>query len=194
MNIDHFWKLMEKPPQQDPGEWMAFLEFVEGYFNNRYLSIPIIWEIGVRRGNQKRFWTDLLGYHHLGIDINPKFGPDIVGDSASKETRTKAMAKTGETPQLIFIDGNHKYESVCQDFRIWGPMATDLIAFHDVMMGKRAYENVRKMWGETLANKYFNYTTVQFFTNRGRFLKPKNMGIGVLVKWSEKCINHPLMK
>lgn len=194
MDIIKFWKLMEKPPQQDPGEWMAFLEFVQIYFRNRYIRRPLVMEVGIRRGNQKRFWVDLLGYQYIGVDVDKRYGPDVVGDSNSEITRGRAIIKAKDHPNLVFIDACHKYESVCQDFRIWGPFATDLIAFHDVMMGKRVFENVRKMWDETLANVNYNYTTIQFFTNRGRFEKPKNMGIGVLVKWSERCMNHPLMK
>jgi len=194
MNVDHFWELMEKPPQQDPTEWLSFLEFVEAYFKNRRIPNPLVVEVGIRRGNQKRFWTDLLGFQYLGVDIVPKYGPDVLGDSHNEVTRMKTIIQARGQINIVFIDACHRYESVKKDYELWGPLAKDMIVLHDVMMGKREFENVRKLWGEILADLQLDYSPVQFFTNRGRFLKPKNMGIGVLVKWSEKCINHPLMK
>jgi MMP 1-O-methyltransferase len=49
-------------------------------------------------------------------------------------TSNKAAENFDKPVELIFVDGDHKYEAVKSDFELWFPKVTDggTIAFHDV--------------------------------------------------------------
>lgn len=191
MNFKKFYDLMSHHPQQDPVEWQLFIEFIKGYFGHRGIEKPLILEIGIRWGNQKPFYADFLGFDHIGLDVDPKYNATITGDSHDPKTLARVLKLTrGREINLVFIDACHKYEDVKKDFEMYGPLATDIVALHDVMMGKRFWNTARGLWMEILADPG-NYTTIQFFTNRAMIPKPKNMGIGLLIKWGERCTNLP---
>lgn len=59
----------------------------------------------------------------------------VLGDSASSEVFAAVANAIPEKPRkgfdAILIDGDHRYEGVSLDWRIWGPCAP-IIAFHDI--------------------------------------------------------------
>jgi len=75
-------------------------------------------------------------------------------DSHSAETlaSVKGICGSGRLDYL-FIDGDHTYEGVKQDFEMYSPLvrAGGVIAFHDVAEASMYYKvdsNVRKFWDE----------------------------------------------
>lgn len=135
-------------PCQDAYEWRTYIEFISAYFKNRGIDNPTVVEIGVFTNKQKRFYEELLGYRHIGIDIDPKTKADIIGDSQDPATLNNLKAELGGQPvNLLYIDGHHGYESVKKDYETYAPLAKNIIALHDVIFYKRS---VAKFWRELI--------------------------------------------
>ena len=79
MNLDKFNLLMggfkRKELGQDPYEWKNFLGFCSYYFGSRGISRPLVVEIGIWNGLQRRFYEQLLGAEYIGIDNGVPFAP-----------------------------------------------------------------------------------------------------------------------
>ena len=79
--------------------------------------------------------------------LSPEFQWDIVlGDSHDFKVYSRVVQLCGKF-DLIFIDGDHSYKGVKQDFETYGKLIAPngLIAFHDIY--NDAYE-VCKFWNE----------------------------------------------
>jgi predicted O-methyltransferase YrrM len=72
----------------------------------------------------------------------PRFARDrqdivcVEGDSHLEATRQRLCERlNGASLDLLFIDGDHSYEGVRQDFQMYGPLVRDggLIVFHDIV-------------------------------------------------------------
>lgn len=120
---------------QQPNEWWHFLSYVENLFSERQVSRPLVVEIGSALNAQKRFYTELLGAEHIGIDICDRGAgcPDIAGDSNDENTlkRLKGIIGNGRI-DLLFIDGDHSFASVKKDYELYAPFTRHIIALHDV--------------------------------------------------------------
>lgn len=179
MNLELFNKLMELPLSQDLYEWRTFLEFCESYLKEHKIENPIAVEIGIWRGGQKRFWEELLGVQHIGIDSARKSNPDIHGNSHDPHTVEALKAKLGEKPiNILFIDASHWYENVKKDFEIYSPLCSGIIAFHDINYGRyrnrRPNREVWKFWDELKADpsmKNFLFDSIE-----------KEKGIGIMTR------------
>ena len=114
-----------------------------------------------------------------------KFITEIQGDTHDSEFVKNLCAQVGEV-DLLFIDGDHSYEGVKQDFENYSALVKNggYIVFHDILetsYHKQNGCNVSQFWNE-IKNKYASY----------EFIDPKDypgcpadsMGIGVL-KMSE---------
>jgi predicted O-methyltransferase YrrM len=76
----------------------------------------------------------------------------IAGDSHSPKTLRQVQQILGERAiDLLFIDGDHTYEGVSQDFAMYGPLVrpSGLIAFHDVLPCRPEDGQVSRFWEET---------------------------------------------
>lgn len=158
-------------PNVDLDEWKAFLEWVERYISRNEVSKPIIVEIGTQKGRQKRFWMDLFGMRHIGIDISDRFGkPDILGDSHDQATLLKLKEMlAGSDVNVLYVDGDHSYESARRDYVMYAPLVhKGVVAFHDV---KQDRFEVKRFWEDLMKNQ-----PGKTFT-----LKEGQAGIGVLV-------------
>lgn len=99
----------------------------------------------------------------------------IFGDSHRQDTITAAR-RLGPY-DAVFIDGDHEYRGVIQDWKHYGPMAR-IVAFHDVgwvlpadYINPKVVE-VPKLWGE-LKEQYRHEEFIDHSTGA-------TMGIGVL--------------
>jgi len=164
MDLDRFNSLMSgfqrKELGQDPYEWRCFLEFSAAYFANRTIFRPLVVEIGVWNGLQRRFYEKLLNAEYIGIDNLKPFAPvtvpgcsapDIVGDSHDPATMAKLKDRlAGRMVDLLFIDGDHSYASVRADYELYAPLARHLIAFHDIF----GTVGVIQFWNELVAGEH----------------------------------------
>ena len=191
MNLKLFNNLMKERPEQHGHEWLTFLEICETYLKKHKIENPIVVELGAYRNCQKKFYEQLLGAEHIGIDVKKRQHPDIGGDTHAHETLERLKEKLNGRPiNILFIDANHRYESVKRDFEVYSPLCTDIIAIHDVETGR--YENSRKygvwrFWDE-LKKKSF---TVKGELENFLFLlihqhcfdgNEWEMGIGMIIK------------
>lgn len=77
------------------------------------------------------------------------------GDSHSPDTRTKVQRYFGDVPlDLLFVDGDHGYESVRKDYETYAPFVRPggTIAFHDIVEGpETSVGGVPRFWREIRA-------------------------------------------
>jgi len=170
---------------QDMSEWKAYLEFMKGYFKNRDIIKPVVVEIGVMHNAQKPYYEELMNAEHIGIDINPNCAPDILGDSHESETVSRLYRRLkGRKIDLLFIDGNHSYDNVKQDYELYGPLTEHVVAFHDICATVNS--DVLRFWQElSRANGYlaiaFNRCNTSVSVADNKFI---DMGIGLIIKRS----------
>lgn len=193
MNTKLFDNLMKHPPIQCRPEWLMFLEICEKHLEKHSIKNPIVVELGVYRDRQKRFYEQLLGASHIGINIKvSRSVPDILGDSHNLETLKMLKEKLGGKPiNILFIDASHTYESIKKDFEMYSPLCSDIVALHDIENGrhKNDWRNmVWKFWDELSAKAYVpmgGYENFLFLSIHqcvfGR-KKTKRQGIGVMIK------------
>ena len=168
-------------PKQNPLEWRGFIEFVWNYFNSRGIKNPMVVELGTFRGEQRIFYEEILNATYIGIDNKEEAGEktktDIYGDTHDvKVIESLKMILNGRPINLLYIDACHKYEYVKKDYEIYGPMAEDLVAFHDI---KARAHGVGKFWAELHA-KQLDKLFVSFCNAEQNC--HHRMGIGVEVR------------
>jgi hypothetical protein len=171
---------------QSSSEWRYFLEFADSYFKTRNISNPVIVEIGVFLNAQKAFYRELLDAEHIGIDISPGSCPDILGDSHNLETVEKLKIRLAGRPiDLLFIDGDHTYNSVKQDYELYGPLVKHLIALHDIFLVRWHDDpsDVIYFWPKLVEMERQN-TTLTFKRYKPIAGCPDQMGIGLIIKES----------
>ena len=56
------------------------------------------------------------------------------GDSHDLETLYQVLSILGGEPDAVFIDADHSYDAVRQDFDMWWPAAKKLVGFHDILI------------------------------------------------------------
>jgi cephalosporin hydroxylase len=131
-------------PGQRPDEILGFASFA------RTVAPQVLCEIGTLHGGTHLFLSHALPTVHTTIALDrqvrnkgklrllQKPGQRLVflnGLSQSPETAGRVASIVGGTPiDLLFIDGDHAYESVRSDFLMYRTLVRDggLIAFHDI--------------------------------------------------------------
>lgn len=177
MNIELFNKLMEQRPFVNPNEWKMFLEICETYLKKYAIKDPIVVELGIYKNKQKKFYEQLLKAKHIGIDITRKRHPDIHGDTHDSRTLQALKEKLkGKSINILFIDADHSYESVKKDFEIYSPLCSDIIALHDIHVGRHQNKiegvEVWKFWDELIReDKEFSFISID-----------EEEGIGIILK------------
>ncbi|MBA7716573.1 hypothetical protein ES703_125647 [subsurface metagenome] len=170
----------EKKPGQQKQEYYYFLKWLWYYFKERAITNPTVVEIGIRRGAQKRFYEQLLGARHIGIDISATYGrADILGDSQAPFTVLRLgellQMKTGRARcDLVFIDGDHSLRGVRRDYELYKDLAP-LIAIHDIYCTRKDVA-VLDFWGSLNRYKMMDRSFIEFFSPE----PPDHYGIGVI--------------
>lgn len=170
-------------------EWQQFMEYAAGYFKNRGIEHPVVVEIGVCANAQKRFYEEIMSAEHIGIDIDSRTNPDILGNSRLPETIEKLNRHlAGRSIDLLFLDGNHTYDYVKFEYENYGPMTQHLIAFHDLIcMEEGIGVEVHRLWREIYAAEKKHCLLTFYRHNDSKTVWPGHeMGIGLIVKGGER--------
>lgn len=169
-------------------EFRMWLDFCSWYFQDRGIFSPVVVEIGILDGAQRRFYEQLLGAEYIGIDIDPKAPADIRGDSAAQGTVMQLRKRLAGRPiDLLFIDGLHTYAGAKADYAIYGPLTQHIIGIHDIRTPKICPEDtvdVIPLWAEIMAtNKTDTLMSIDHHNPRDpRVFNGRPLGIGVIVK------------
>lgn len=147
----------------------------------------------------KPVWNQMI--HRRRRELFPTFSEDVqidlhFGDSHADSTYEEVASAIGEDVDFLFMDGDHSYEGVKQDFEMYRRVVGDtgIIAFHDikrhaegpreksrrlrhsenlrdyhVSVGLQRWNGVSTFW-EEIRNEY---TTREFLSH------PKQMGAGI---------------
>jgi predicted O-methyltransferase YrrM len=155
---------LELGPFQVRSEITAFVSLVSEEQPRRVL------EIGTWRGGTLYLlaWASGPGARLLSLDVR-RLGPLhrlLIGriatrgrtvvlrsaDSHAPETRAQVAAFFGgDALDLLFIDGDHSYEGVREDYELFSPLVRPggLIAFHDIVDGDEVrVGGVPRFWRE----------------------------------------------
>lgn len=184
MNLNLYKKLMtgKRIPRQRFHTWEMFLQICELYLEKHQIVEPVIVELGTMRNEQKKFYEQLLGIKHIGIDISSAKGePDILGDLHDSRTLERLKEKLkGKPISILFIDACHSYESVRKDFEIYSPLCDGIIVLDDINLSrhrKRMKHGVWKFWDEIkLEEKYDDFLFLSITQYRD------SSGLGMMIK------------
>jgi len=139
--------MQQGAPKQHPPEWQAFLEFCETHMKKREIERPIVVELGSYKNEQKKFYEQLLNAEYIGIDISDFGKPDIKGPTHKSRTLKALKEKlNGRAINILFIDANHRYKNVKQDYEMYAPLCKNIIALHDIELGRYQVERTREVW------------------------------------------------
>ncbi len=179
MNLVLFKKFMKEDiSKQDSFEWYMFLEICSIYLKQHKIKNPVVVELG-KKDSQKRTWEQLFGAHYTG-DIMETPAP-LRQTILKKELGRKSI-------NILFINGNHHYEVVKEDFKMFAPLCNGIIALHGIetfRYKKREVAEVWRFWDDLRlgrirgAEEYRNYLTLSIHKRRP---KGCQRGIGVMFK------------
>lgn len=175
-------------PAQQSGEFGPFLRFLKEIKVRSYLEVgsrygDAFWEVGAQVAPQRMVAIDLPGAAWGRADSKPMLEGAI---AALRERNIDARALFGNSRHplvinkartlgpydAVFIDGDHAYEGVKADWLTYMPMATKIVAFHDILGGRPGSGvEVDRLWAEIKAEGYRTHE----FTAPGSL-----MGIGVV--------------
>lgn len=104
-----------------------------------------------------------------GVNASALFGD-------SRDPQMIAEVKARGPYDLVFIDGDHRLEGVTADWQNYGPMASKLVAFHDIDADAKPAKKARKygvpqLWREIKKT----HCTIEIVSSN------REMGIGVVV-------------
>lgn len=192
MNLELFDELMERRPSQHMPEWKIFLEICEMYLKKHKIENPVVVELGIWKNSQKKFYEQLLGAYHIGIDLNArKSPPDVLGNTHDPKTLRKLLQMLNGKPiNILFIDAGHSYKSVKKDFEMYSPYCSNLIVLHDIEHYRhrdRASHKVHVFWDELKEKAYEGPEEFRNFLfiaiNQCHFVKQnRGLGIGIIIK------------
>jgi len=169
-------------------EWQTFLEFVDSLFASRGVKNPVVVEIGILDGAQKRFYERILNATYIGIDVNPNAPAAIIGDSRSNAVLDQLKKiLDGREIDLLFIDGLHTYEAAKSDYEKYSPLVRHITALHDILTPKLTPKDtvdVIRFWEELKnTNTKDTLITIQHHNPRpATVFNGRPLGIGIVLK------------
>ncbi len=179
MNLTLFKKFMKEDiSKQDSFEWYMFLEICSTYLKKHNIKNPVVVELG-KKDSQKRTWEQLFGADYTG---------DIMETPISiRQTILKKELKR-RLINILFINGDHHYEAVKEDFKMFAPLCNGIVAFHGIETfrhKKREVAEVWRFWDDLRlgrireAEEYKDYPALSIHKRRP---KGCQRGIGVILK------------
>lgn len=96
---------------------------------------------------------------------------------------TQLMDRRSKTPiDFLFIDADHTYEAVKQDFEMYAPMVRKggIIALHDASLQNHPLVEVNRFWNDHIAGKYKCYITTAA-TETGKGIQKVGTGTGIIL-------------
>lgn len=157
----------------DAGAAQKFSEFVQLVALVAEQKPRSVLEIGTLNGGTLRAWCECAAEDATIVSLDLPGGRWGGGYPEDAEPRLRSYAREGQTLELIrgdshdpesyarvalfapfdfaFIDGDHTYEGVKQDFTDYSPLVRQggLIAFHDVLPHPRVPGcDVDRLWAE----------------------------------------------
>ena len=141
---------------QTPSQFAKYLIYLSHQNINSYL------EIGVYQGGTFLFTFNYLsrftgGFTATALDITAKYMRNDIIPHIKLTIGTSRMLK-GNTYDLVFIDADHAYEAVKEDFNNVGVFAK-ICAFHDI--NNHQCPGSVKFWNEIKAKQ----GAIEFLTN-----------------------------
>lgn len=153
-------------PIQCPDELLAAAEVIAILKPKRVL------ELGTFRGGSLYVWTKcaaedatIVGTDTPGTPVetisylqtwlSPKqTGHFMLGDLKSPAFRKEMLSAVGGSIDFLFIDDDHHYDVVKENFEFWLPYVRSggIIGFHDVEVDVPPNIEVRKLWNEIVPN------------------------------------------
>lgn len=159
--------LTKYKPSQNHTELETLLEILS------VRKIKTVVEIGVDKGYSLEVWHDFLKPEVLiGIDPN-EAGVDpealknsgatfLPGLSQSPDIFDKVKSLTNGNIDFLFIDGDHHYQAVKDDFNKYMPLVSHgVVVFHDAGLQNHPDVEVTKFWTE-IKDRYNNTIFIHF--------------------------------
>jgi cephalosporin hydroxylase len=163
--------------QQKTSELGALVDYL------RPFSLRTVVEIGSRKGGTLVLWMLMAAQDAMVVSVDLPFGlfgggdftaelqnagrfrqgtqqlHFIRGDSHLPQSKAEVdRLLQGRPVDLLFIDGDHTYAGVKQDYELFSPLVPDggLIIFHDIMFhNANALCQVDKFWNEVKEGKIY---------------------------------------
>ena len=198
MNLNDFTSILAKKDcnnisaknrlNQHIPEFQTFLQLSDTILKTNKCYKPLVVEIGVLDSSQKEFYAQLLNAEYYGIDINPKSGADLIGDSGTLDMVHRLLDLLDDRkPDLVFIDGLHTYEGIKADYELYAPLAKYIVGVHDILTPKLTPNDsvdVMRFWKEVWEeNKEDTIVTIRHHNSRpANVFNGRPLGIGVVIK------------
>lgn len=166
--------IVECKPAQDYKELREFFEFLVPYDPKVILEIGL-YECGLLRLWEKVFNPDIvIGIDDTSIPLEVtnriNFGAHIIAPAKSQDRNTYEQVKKlldNKPIDLLFIDGDHHYNEVNQDFKMYSKLLANdgLVVFHDINVGDYDFCQVQSFWNDT--KKYYKYKEIKYTVGIG---------------------------
>jgi predicted O-methyltransferase YrrM len=143
-------------------------ELAELLLAAREAGVQSVLEIGTAAGGLGRFLTTICGFSLTSIDVDPvavdaveAIKESLPGDPQIDWHVIQADSRELDAPDLgtfdlVLIDGDHTYEGVKRDFEVYGPLASRMIAIHDISPNGYFLDDVGRFWREIAYTKAGN--------------------------------------
>ncbi len=175
---------------QIPDELSDLIFFLKKYEKDKKIKLNSFLEIGFSHGItntilnkffnfNKNVALDILGAHLNGTTFlaNLRFKNLILFCSDANSRNTIKRIKNLGPYNLIFIDADHKYESVKKDFYNYSNFISEkgLIIMHDIFLPN---SGSKKFWSQLKKRKIKNFKFKEIICKK----YPFKYGIGILYK------------
>lgn len=168
------------------------------------LGVRSVLEIGTRFGGTLKCWLNLLNVTHaVSVDLPLEdeaawrtreaqwrswTAPGqslhcVMGRSEAPSSLASVSLALGQwgmsSVDMVFVDGGHSFDQVSRDYLLYGPYASKLVAFHDIVKSTVLPEEifgVHVFWKQAKIGEWSREIIHQEPDSRGGY------GIGVILK------------